>query len=157
MDGGNVGRVLVVSDEPERARELAAALTADDLKVQALSELAAACASVRREHFDVVVADLWSPDFSCVALLRCAASAQPPARVVCMFGAAASSRTTWLAIREAAFACLRREAGASAVREQVQAALDAHLELTQMYQASGGSRAVASTASREGGRGEPWR
>ena len=157
MAGGEVERVLVISDEPVRARELADALANDTLTTFAVGEVAAACARLRQERFDAVVADMQIPDFSCVAVLRCAAAAQPPARVICVFGGPASSRTTWSAIREVAFAGLEREAGVEGVREQLQAALDAQLALTGMYRTGGGSRVAAGRRSWQGGRGDLWR
>ena len=157
MDGGDVERVLVVSDEPVRARELADALANETLTTFAVGEVAAACARLRQERFDAVVADMQVPDFSCVAVLRCAAAAQPPARVICVFGGPALSRTTWSAIREVAFACLDREAGVEGVREQVQAALAAQQALTEMYRTGSGSRVAAGGRSWQGGRGELWR
>jgi DNA-binding NtrC family response regulator len=120
------GRVLVVSDDAAHASTLVAALTADGYEVDAVLDVASGCERLRIGGPEVVVADFAAPDFSVLAVLRCAARAEPPARVVCRFvdGGRVTERTE-LAIREAAYAWLDARAGAAevllAIREAVAA------------------------------------
>ena len=99
------GRVLVVSDDAARASMLVAALAADGHDLDAVLDVASACERLRAGGPEVVITDFTAPDFGVLAVLRCAARAEPPARVVCRFadGGRATARTD-LAIREAAFA-----------------------------------------------------
>ena len=154
MDDGDVGRVLVMSDEPARGDELAAALRSDRLAVLAVGDVPTACERLRSDVFDVVVADVRAPDFGALAVLRSALQARHPVRAVFVFlDPAATSKATESAIREAAFACLQRTAGADGVRRHVRAALDAQRAHAEMYEAAGGIRAAAGGSSWNGGRG----
>ena len=158
MDGVSVGRVLVVCDVRERAEARAAALVRAGVAALATGEVATACERLRREAFDAVVADLGASELSCLAVVRSAARAQPPVRVVCLIpDNSLGTRAGVSAIREAAFACLPSDAHPEQVLASVREALDARRALASIGEPAGGSRGAVRPEPHHSGGGQSWR
>ncbi|MDA1061997.1 MAG: hypothetical protein O2895_03695 [Chloroflexi bacterium] len=144
------GRVLVVSDELARAQAHAAELARGGVATFATNEVAAACERLRDEVFDAVVADLGESELSCLAVVRSAARAQPPVRVVCILSEArAGTQAGGWAIREAAFACLPHDVATQDIVLSVSSAMEAHRVFTSMRRPADRGVDTASMAGAE--------
>ena len=158
MGDGGGGRVLLVTDELSRAKVHAAELARAGITTVATNEVAAACERLRDEPFDVVVADLGESELSYLAVVRGAARAQPPTRVVCLLPDVSSgTHAGSSAIREAAFACLPHGADAERVVLSVRAAMEAHRAFTSMSGTAGRDRVARAEVPGYGGGGVSWR
>ena len=160
MGDGGSGRVLVVSDVLSRTEAHGAWLAREGIATLTTNEVAAACERLRAEAFDAVLADLGASEVSCLAVVRSAARAQPPARVVCIVPEGSSgTRAGGSAIREAEFACLLRGTAAERVVQSVLAAMEAHRTFASMSGAAdtAGTGAVArAEVPHYGGGGVSW-
>lgn len=125
MSAMDSGRVLVVSDEPDRDVRIQEALRGAGHDIVGEPVVPAACRLMRELPFDVIVTDMRTATADGLAIVRAASRAVPPARTVFLLNEAPSgvASPALEGIRRGAGICLPRECSTEALITAVAAAL----------------------------------
>jgi DNA-binding NtrC family response regulator len=124
----NPARILVVDDEPQIPK-LIAALLGDGYKVDAVDSAKDAIARIESHAYDLVLTDLMMPEMDGIELLRRARLREPDLPFI-VLTAQASIETAVRAMREGAFDYLRKTATADELRAAADRAI-AHGQLAR--------------------------
>ena len=116
------GAVLIVEPDPAARQALLAALAAEPWKLESVSDRDGALDRARRNHFDVVIADLEAAGPGDLGLLKSLREIDDTTKVI-VTAARTTAQTVIRALREHAFGFLAKPVPAAAVREMVGRAL----------------------------------
>jgi DNA-binding response OmpR family regulator len=116
-------RVLIVEDHEPTRLALAALLRQAAMWVRAVGDGASALETLRVEHFDVVLSDIWMDAVDGIAVLR-AARAQAAAPAVILLTGSSTVATSVAALRLGAFDYLEKPFDPAALIERVQRAAE---------------------------------
>jgi len=121
-------RILVVEDDRTTQHLVTSILKSSGYDITAVSEGGAALEELRRDHFDLVITDVWMPNMNGLDMLTEVRKLPQPPRTL-VLTSDTTSETLLRALREHAYQFLTKPVQANELKELVESALSAPTEI----------------------------